>query len=93
MTEFDLHKLQMKKFIITVRWSTFLIVMTVIGNAVFWSFKAGSYVNKAQQYMQETRTITNSNTDEINNIKSKMYSFDITQSQHTIEIDNLKHKN
>jgi len=93
MTEFDLQKMQLKKMRVTITWATLSIVLSIIGSTIWGSFQLGKYWNQQTTFIKETRVIADEAKAEVSSMKSTMYSFGIIQSNHTVEIDNLKAQN
>ena len=90
MTEIDLHKLELKSLKVTIKWSTFFIIMSSMCTLGIGLFKAGVYMNKMQTYLRVEERKVSDLQNELQAVKINQYQFSITQSGHTIEIDNIK---
>lgn len=71
MTEFDLQKLHGIK--VTIKWSTFLIIISIAGSTILGSYKAGSAINDIKTDYNNTKALVNKHERQIPEIKQRQF--------------------
>lgn len=71
MTEFDLQKLHGIK--LTIKWSTFWIILSIAASTIVGSYKAGSAINDVRADYNNTKSLVNKHEKEIPEIKQKQF--------------------
>lgn len=72
MTEFDLQKLHGIK--LTIKWSTFWIILSIAGSTIVGSYKFGGVVNDMRADYSNVKTLVNKHEIQIPQIKQRQFT-------------------
>lgn len=73
MTEFDLHGVKL-----TIKWSTFWIILSIAASTIVGSYKFGGAVNDLRADYNNTKSLVNKHERQIPEIKQKQFLDSIT---------------
>ncbi len=71
MTEFDLQKLHGIK--VTIKWSTFWIILSIVGSTIVGSYKAGSAINDIRSDYGNTKSLVLKHERQIPEIRQRQF--------------------